>query len=374
MTVVHIATSLREGGMQMVLYRLATSEKTQKHIVVSLMDENAFGPRLREAGIEVLALNMPSGRITWSGLTTLYRLFRKEKPVAVQTWLYHADLLGAFMARIASNARICWGLHFSFLDYSLLNRGTKLVIKLCTLMSGILPHKVISCSENGRQMHLQLGYNEDRLTVINNGYDFSEFKPDETARQALRQEWGISDDEFLMGTVARWDPQKDHANLVKALHHMQQQGNTNWRCIFIGPEMTEENDALMTLLSQYNLTDNIILVGLRSDIPAVMNALDISVLPSAFGEAFPNVLVESMACGTPCVSTDVGDSAVILDAHGYTVPPSDSQALAHAIGAMQEEYASPDSWAKKQVAGRTYVSENFSLDAMVKAYQAEWQL
>ncbi|MPX98375.1 glycosyltransferase, partial [Salinivibrio sp. VYel6] len=112
--------------------------------------------------------------------------------------------------------------------------------------------------------------------------------------------------------------------------------------------------------------------GRRDDITAVMNGFDIFVLSSA-SEAFPNVLSEAMACGTPCVTTDVGDAAIIVGDTGWVVPPKNPQALAKAIlEAMEERQNNPQAWQARKRACRERIVNNFSIEKMVDSYHRVW--
>ncbi|MER3423064.1 MAG: glycosyl transferase family 1, partial [Nitrospiraceae bacterium] len=122
--------------------------------------------------------------------------------------------------------------------------------------------------------------------------------------ERLRREWQIADGTFLIGMVGRFDPQKDHGNLIAALGRLRQRG-MHFGCVLVGKDLVPDNPSISQQIAAHGLDENVRLLGQRTDIPAVMNALDVHVLPSAYGEAFPNVLAEAMACGTPCVTTDV---------------------------------------------------------------------
>src|SRR5690606_10078664 len=138
----------------------------------------------------------------------------------------------------------------------------------------------------------------------------------------------------IIGFVARYDPLKDHDNLLQALSLLQV---TDLRptCLLVGTGLEQGNAALADRIVHFRLLDQIRLLGRRSDVPRVMNALDLHVM-SSVSEAFPNVLAEAMACGTPCVSTDVGDAAAIVGESGWIVPPHDPKALAYAITSALE--------------------------------------
>jgi len=96
MRVLHIITGLNDGGAETVLYRLVTHDADNDHNVVSLTGEGKYGLLLQEKGIKVMALEMPRGRVTASGLLQLWRTVRTVRPDVVQTWMYHADLLGGW--------------------------------------------------------------------------------------------------------------------------------------------------------------------------------------------------------------------------------------------------------------------------------------
>ena len=219
--------------------------------------------------------------------------------------------------------------------------------------------------------HADIGYAANRMMVIPNGYELSRFAPDESAKRRLRSEWRIADDTFLMGMVARFDPQKDHANLLAALQQLKHL-RKGFHCVLVGTGMDAGNAPLQHLLETFGVADVVSLLGRRNDVPAVMNAMDLHVL-SSLGEAFPNVLAEAMACGTPCVTTDVGDAADIVGDTGWVVVPQDSAALANAVSqAMDVREMSPDLWLSRRDSSRKRIVENFSIERMVDAYSDAW--
>jgi glycosyltransferase involved in cell wall biosynthesis len=247
---------------------------------------------------------------------------------------------------------------------------TILIARLLASLSHWVPRQIALCAEKSAQVHTALGYTPRKMVVIPNGYDLGNFAPSEQSRIALRGKWGVPDAMPLFGMVSRYDPQKDHANLIHALARLREMGRT-FRCALVGPGMTYENVELVQQIDRAGLAQAIMLMGPRNDIPAVMNALDLHLLSSS-AEAFPNVLAEAMACGTPCVSTDVGDAALIVGETGWVAPPRNAEALASMIELALAARAQ-EGWQLRQKAARTRVEENFSLDHMVASYNAVWQ-
>jgi glycosyltransferase involved in cell wall biosynthesis len=143
-----------------------------------------------------------------------------------------------------------------------------------------------------------------------------------------------------------------------------------FRCVLVGDGMNLANETLATMIRKMELDQRIILAGPRDDIPAVMNALDLHVLSSA-SEAFPNVVAEAMACGTPCVVTDVGDAATIVGSTGWVAPAGDAIQLAGRIEKALVALASPGR-DKRSAECRARIAENFSIGKMVEAYESVW--
>lgn len=369
-TVLHIITSLNDGGAEAVLYRLCAYDRGNRHHVISLLDAGKYGPRLEQLGVSVTCLNMPRGRVTFRGLRGLWAELKRQNPDVVQTWMYHADFLGGIVTKLTSRARVYWGIHNTTLDIGKSSRGTIIVAKLCALLSPIVPRTIICCAEKSKEVHTALGYVANKMRVVPNGYDFSIFKQDCAAGNAVREKLGLDLAEPVIGLVARFNPQKDHANLLAALAILKQRG-INPTCLLVGVGMEEGNAELVAMIQQLDLGSQVRLLGTRDDIPDIMNALDLHVLSSAFGEAFPNVLAEAMACGTPCVTTDVGDAPVIVGEAGWIVPPSDPAALATAIATALDAVRGAER-AEYRNAARAHVVDKFSIERMVSSYKLHW--
>lgn len=370
LNILHIISGLSDGGAEAVLYRLCRYDTASRHHVVTLMDGGKYGPLLEAQGIQVTCLNMPRGRFTLSGGWQLWRLIRKIRPNAVQTWMYHADLIGGTICLLAGKRNVSWGIHHSSLDSSGTARSTLAVARLCAWLSRIVPRNIICCAQKSADVHAAYGYDAGRIHVVPNGYDLSEYRPDPAASYGLRNQLGLTLDAAVIGFVARFNPLKDHDNLLAALGLLRARGFTPI-CLLVGDGMTADNRALVERIAALGLSDQVCLLGRRSDIPAVMNALDLHVM-SSLSEAFPNVLAEAMACGTPCVSTDVGDAAAIVGETGIIVPPSDPEALAAAIETFLPELVHP-SWVERCAAARRHVETHFSIERMVENYHALWR-
>lgn len=189
----------------------------------------------------------------------------------------------------------------------------------------------------------------------------------------LRHEWGFNHKTFLVGMVARFDPQKDHFTLISALALLKQAG-LGLHCVLAGTGMDPRSLELQGWIDNAGLADRVTLLGSRSDIADVMNALDLHLLSSAYGEAFPNVLAEAMACGTPCVATDLGDAPLIVGQTGWVVPSRDPRALADKIAIARCCWKDDAvAWNSRRIASRAYVERLFDINKMCAAYNALWK-
>jgi glycosyltransferase involved in cell wall biosynthesis len=225
---------------------------------------------------------------------------------------------------------------------------------------------IVSCSKTAAKIHEDLGYDRSKMRVIPNGSDLDVFKSDPLLRAAIRKELKISDQTPLIGLIARYDPQKNHLGFIEAAGAIAK-ALSKARFALVGKGIDKTNKTLVEAIAAQNLTDKVSLLGLREDIAAICAALDILVSSSSYGEAFPVVLGEAMACGTICAATDVGDSAYIIGDTGKIVKIGDMQALAEAIVELLS-LSKKDRRILSEKA-RTRIAENFEIGDMVKRYE-----
>ncbi len=370
MKVIHIISGLNRGGAESILFSLVSSSSLSNHTIISMTDEGIYGAKLRNCGANVHALGMTKGFNSLGSLYRLYRLIKKNNPDVVQTWMYHADFIGGIIAKLAGVQSVVWGIHSTRLDLNFRSLPTVFISLINGVLSHWLPSAIVCCSKTSAQVHQSKLYRADRFEVIPNGYDLAVLKPNIKLRQSLRDKWEVPANENLLGSIARWHPMKDHKSLFKSLVIMKKNG-LFLRCALVGDGMIEKNGELMQLINDFDIQSNIILLGPRDDIPAVMNAIDINVL-SSYVEAFPNVVAEAMACGTPCVVTDVGDTALIAGDTGWVVPPRDSTKLAEGI---TEALKTVEREGKETIGlkCRNRIANNFSVEIMLKNYKNLWE-
>ena len=365
-------TSLNDGGAEAVLYRLCKHDHVNHHHVVSLWSAGKYGPMLGALGIKVTALDMSPGWPSPLAFIGLVKLLRREKPDVVQTWMYHGDLFGGFASKVAGVRSVVWGIHHTTLAPGKSKKTTIWIAKLLAELSWWLPARIVVCAQRAMDVHEALGYNRSKMRFIPNGYDLADFQAGLDSQGEMKASVVPDQSIPLIGTVGRFDPQKDHGNLLDALSILRDRG-IQFQCVLVGTGLDSSNQKIVEWINQRGLDDYVQLLGKRNDIPKVMNALDLHVLPSAYGEAFPNVVSEAMACGTLCVVTDVGDAAYIVGETGWVVPPRDANALAGAISAAIEEVSDFGKSNECSLRARSRIQENFSIERMVAAYTECWQ-
>ena len=371
MKVLHVITDLNQGGAEAVLYQLIVATRREiEHCVVSLHGDGVYGERLRKIGVDVHVLSMPRGRLKFSGLRRLRTIMLDYGPDVVQTRMYHADLLGGVAAFFAGSLPVVWAVHATDLGTMADTWKTRIVRRICAVLSGILPFAIATDAQKSANLHASLGYPLRKTVVIPNGVELSLFRQDGMQRQTVRQELRIEPDQILIGFVARWHPLKDHANLLQALSIVKA-GKRRFCCVLAGSGMTRENSELMQLIHDNGLASHILLLGPRSDVSAVMNAIDLHVLSSCT-ESLPVAVIEAMSCGTPCVVTDVGDAARIVGDTGWVAPPRSPAALAAGIGSAIEALEKTGKEALGK-ACRDRIAQNFSLDKMTQEYIRVWE-
>lgn len=331
MNICFCITNLATGGAETMLLKLLQQLDRSRFTptVISLVGQGEIGPRIQGLGIPVHALGMSRGVPNPLVVLRLAKLLRQLQPEVVHTWMYHADLLGGLAARLAGFRKVIWCIRHSNLSKTENKRSTLWVVKACALLSHRVPVQMISCSQRAKEVHAAVGYAADKLHVIPNGFDLSCFVPDVAARASVRAELGLAADVPLVGLIARFDSQKNHCGFVEAAAQVHAQ-MPDVHFVLAGTGVDAANIALNSAIAVKGLQARMHLLGRREDVPRLMASLDV-LASSSHGEAFPNVLGEAMACGVPCVVTDVGDSAEIVGDTGCVVAAGDMAGLARGL-------------------------------------------
>tara|TARA_B100001059_G_scaffold235416_1_gene280960 strand:+ start:39376 stop:40506 length:1131 start_codon:yes stop_codon:yes gene_type:complete len=374
MTVLHVITGLIQGGAERALYNLIMNSKNEcKHIVISLTDEGYFGSLLERNGIECFYLKMPRRRLRILSLFKMYKLIKKINPNIVQTWMYHADLIGGLISYFAGIQKIYWGVHNFNLDKNVTPITTIITSRLCALFSNFIPTKIIICSKNSIPVHTKIGY-KNNFEVINLGTQLSKFKFDIFNREKIRKKFKIKKNSFVMCCVARWDIIKDHENLIKSLSFIDKKliSKKNIYLLLIGNNMNNNNKHLNEIISNNSLNNiKLKLLGSRDNMNEIYSAIDLHILPSK-GEAFPNVICEAMSSGAVCIGTKVGDVNEIIGDTGWLVERSNPKSLGNALTESIQEFEDVKKWSKRKLMSRKRIEENFGMKKMVKNYIDNW--
>ena len=332
MKVLHIITGLGVGGAETMLLKVLTHLDRNEFggEVMSLVGRGPMAEKLSAIDVNVSTLDLARSVPSPRELLALSRAIRRAKPDLVQTWMYHADLLGGICSRLATSAPVVWNVRASRLDVAGVSRRTRASVRLCAAMSRVVPSRIICGSRAAAEEHERLGYAHGKIVVIPNGFEVNQSVA--STRDDVRDELGLGRQALLVGLVARFDPLKDHAMFIAAA------GATarivpDVHFILCGEGVVPSNGVLAQAIAATGVPGRFHLLGRRDDVARLNAAFDVAAL-SSYTEGFPNTIGEAMTAGVPCVVTDVGDSALIVGDTGLVVPPRDVDAFAAALARM----------------------------------------
>ncbi len=371
MEILHVIVGLEAGGAERALQRLVQSYAASpscRHTVLSLTGLGAIGKQLELAGVPVLALGLRSPLDVFRGLWRLRQVVRARKPDIVQTWMYHADFLGGLATRMAGRTPVIWGVRTT--DAPTNGSAPTAALRwLCARLSGWLPDAIVCAAEASRRAHAQIGYCQHKMVVIANGYDFSRFAVSSEERRSSRKQFGIDDDALVIGSLGRFHADKDPDNFVRMAELLVQR-QPQLRFLMVGRGLDGHNERLQSAIATAGLTTRFILAGERADVPQCLAAMDVFCLHSR-NEGFPNVLAEAMAMGLPCVTTDVGDAAILIADADLVVPRDSATELAQAVERLI--LLEPDARAALGASSKARVESEYSIATMHARYDATYR-
>lgn len=358
---------LGRGGAEKTLVKVCQRDPNNSHRVVSLTSQGYYGPLLRQSGVPVRALRYSTGRLL-SLLLGLRKTVQEFQPDVIHGWMPHG-MLFAFIASLFSTgerpAQI-WGIRA--VDYGQGKKSWSLrLLVLCLVpISRIARPNLVAVGTAAKESHAKLAIGRKPIQVIENGYSLDPAAPgmnEPLVRFRIKSSRRVKP--FTIGCVARFHPQKDHFNLIESLTILAARGY-DFLAVLVGEGVTEENEALSLKIARSGLEGRVLLVGPTERPEDVYPLFDLHVLPSAFGEGFPNAVAESMAAGVPNVVTDVGDAGILVRGIGWVVPARDSGRLADAIeGAI---VGGPHLLGEKGQKSREKIVAEFSESSMLEKY------
>ncbi|MCH9646995.1 MAG: glycosyltransferase [Deltaproteobacteria bacterium] len=358
---------LDQGGSQRQMAELARGLAADGHQVcmVTILARGQFEALLEgQSGLEVVSLFSEKAPSFWgtagqliSSVRRLRRCAERFRPDVVYSTLYISNLV-AYLALRREAVPLVWGIRSS---NEVLTWKRSLALAVGRRLASRLP-AVVYNSRAGSEWHEKRGFPSAQSRVIPNGIDTESFQKDPLARARCRASWGIDDQEFLVGLVARLSPMKDHQTFLEAVGIVaRQRPEIRFVCVGDGPAATLEG--LQRQAQRLGVQKQLLWTGRETDMVATYNALDLLVSSSAWGEGFSNALGEGMACCVPCVATDAGDARDILGDTGVLVPPGSATELAAGILLLKDEL--PKQRQQRSEEARRQIVENFSVPRMI---------
>lgn len=350
-----LARSLEMGGAERQLVQLAIGLRRRGYSVqVGVFYKR--GPLVEELERNDVPIADLGKKGRWDLLGFIFHT-RQQVNRAKADVLYSyvaANLIGTAVRFLLPRLKLVWGIRASDMDLTRYDWAHRANYRVERAFSHF-PDLIIANSEAGRSVAIANGFPAVRIKVVSNGIDTRHFRPDQKVRRVQRRRWRLSNDEIAIGVLGRLDPMKGQENFLRAAAiAIPRLPRLRFLCIGEGPDEV----TLRRLCNELGIGAAVLFTH-HADAAAALNGLDIACSPS-FTEGFSNSIAEAMACGLPCVVTDVGDSARIVGDCGAVVPRANPEALANALIAQAKALGSHDAWQT-----RNRIVENFSLDQMV---------
>lgn len=356
--VVHVITNFAGvGGAEMMLARLIQQTQHEcEHVIISLM-------KTSDVYVDALALCSSHYALGWNGLNSfsvlrkLRELLESLAPETVQCWMYHANALTSLATlKMKNKPHVFWGIHHSLASPKDESVSTKVALVLSKFLAK-KPKGIIYCAHSSLKQHQKYGFQNSNSAVIANGVVLEKYQPNPQLHEPV-----------VIGFAGRYHTAKGYPYLFETISKLKDQP-----IIFkiAGAGANLENPEIQQYFEQYNLNqDQVQLLDQISDMPEFYQSID-AFLMTSITEGFPNVLVEAMASGLPCISTDVGDAKYIVNKHGWIVPPRNADALVQAILAYINSSVEDKQQLKQ--ATRLRVEQNFGIESVSQQYLAMWR-
>ncbi|HUE85834.1 MAG TPA: glycosyltransferase [Vicinamibacterales bacterium] len=369
--VLHVISGLHRGGAETQLCRILAMMDRRRFepTVVALLPGGGVRADLEALGVRVGCAGMRTAAHAPWAMVRLARLIRRLRPDVVQGWMYHGNVAASLGAALARWHRpVLWNVRNSLHDLGTDKRSTVALIHIGAWCSAGVTRIIYNAHASAEQ-HEAIGYRCEGRSVIPNGYDCDIFRPVAAARDDVRRELGLPACAPLVGLVGRYHGKKGHDVFLEAAAHTAAE-RPDVHFVLAGRGVDHGNRRLVARMAVLGITARVHLLGERHDLRRLYSALDV-LATASFNEGSPGVVGEAMACGTPCVVTDVGDSARVVGDTGIVVPPRQPAELARAWGKLLTMPL--DDRAALGHRARRHIEEHFSVASTARQYEALYE-
>lgn len=332
MKTLHIITWLAHGGAERQLTNLV-SMLPEESAIFSIKSPGEIAAEVRASNIPLYSGHARSS-ISPKWIPRLWRAIREERPDAIMGWMYHGNLAATLTRRLGFAGLILLNVRHSVSDLAYEKPTTRWAIRAGMWCSRV-SDGIVYNSETAAGQHEELGYPADKRIIIPNGIDLDKFQPDPASRIAIRESLGVPRDRPLLGLLGRVHPMKNHLGWLTAFRDIRDEYGPV-HCVIAGTDVPEQNGQVAAAVRDAGLEHAVTLLPPTSTPEQFYPALDLLIMPSLWGEGFPNVVGEAMACGVPALVTDVGDSAAVVGDTGFVAADgSPAELVRSTLGALQ---------------------------------------
>jgi glycosyltransferase involved in cell wall biosynthesis len=359
-----LATDVRAGVEEHVLSLVErlNRDKFEVFVVAPPRLIEAFGKDLADLDVTVLPLSI-GGLTDVANRLRFWRFLRKARIDIINTHMFQTSRIFiplALLARVPIRIETAHGIEQWRLDKNWIYRHSFVVDKWFSKMLT----KILAVSYGCKRDLIDIkGIRPEKIVVVQNGRSLTMFDPQRSgdARQRLRKQYGIADDEFVFGVMARLEPQKGHKYMLEAVSRIADHRH-DFRVVFVGDG--DRREELQSMATRLGIADRVVFAGFQRDVVGHYAAMDVKVLPSLY-EGLPLVLIEAMAMEKPVIATEINGTTEIVqhNLNGLLVPAKNVKALSEALEYALDHRAGVQAMGRE---GRKWVRERFSLDRQVR--------
>tara|TARA_Y100000994_G_scaffold131282_1_gene107570 strand:+ start:2258 stop:3388 length:1131 start_codon:yes stop_codon:yes gene_type:complete len=368
---VHIVNDLRKGGTNNCFVNLIKST-SKNSTIICINKKEFYYEYLISRGFSVYYLDFSSVINFVKSFYKIIKVLKKEQTSVFNCWLYKSCLFGGLISIIFRNKKIIWNIRHADTEFKVENAKKHLLIRLCSIISNLKKINIIYNSYCAMKSHRKIGFKSNNYQIINNSFDSIKFQNSKNKKKFLSK-YNINNDKLIISMYGRYHPIKNHYILLQSIAKISR-SIPNIHLFLAGRGISNKNVRLTRTIESFSLQNITTLAGYLEDQDLIdaYSSTDITVLTSR-SESFPNVIGESMACMTPCVSFNVGDCKYIIGNTGWVTRKNSLKELIYTLEKAVKISRKENKWQKIKIDCSKRIKDVFNYEKEIKKYKNFYQ-